>query len=90
MGSDNQREVPGQADTPVTYEILDEENGQMIVITLVCTCDNPVKMLAGKYFYCLHCDRDCSRNPKSCINCMDYSGNFEDRDRMLQEEDDEE
>jgi hypothetical protein len=30
-------------------------------------------------FFCPHCDRECMVDPKSCIICIDFNFNFEDR-----------
>jgi len=39
-------------------------------------------------FACPHCDRRCDIG-KSCLNCIDYSVNFEDRDQAMMEDEDE-
>jgi hypothetical protein len=30
-------------------------------------------------FFCPHCDKECKIDAKSCLTCMDYNFNFEDR-----------
>jgi hypothetical protein len=88
LGSHKDRPIPGQADSTLKYAIYDERSGEEIFITLVCTCDTPVKGLELNSFFCPHCDRACERETRSCIVCTDYHLNFEDRIKMEDEDDD--
>jgi hypothetical protein len=87
LGSYEERQIPGQASSPLSYSVYDEVTGETIIIEMVCTCETPVMLVGKNSFYCPHCDRECKTESKNCIICMDYNFNFEDR-LKAQEDDD--
>jgi len=79
LGSYEDRQIPRQAGSSLTYSIYDEVTGESITIEMVCTCETPVMLVGDRSFFCPHCDRYCQTESKNCIICMDYNFNFEDR-----------
>jgi hypothetical protein len=87
LGSDEDGPIPGQAGSPLSYSIYDEVTGQSIIIDMVCTCETQVILMEKNSFFCPHCDRYCMVDPKSCIICIDFNFNFEDRLKAQEEND---
>jgi hypothetical protein len=79
LGSNEDRQVSGQTGSPLSYSIYDEVTGESIVVALVCTCETQVILMEKNSFFCPHCDKECKIDAKSCLTCMDYNFNFEDR-----------
>jgi len=57
------------------YQIDIVEEGVSLSVTLVCSCELPVKKVEPDSFYCQHCDRNC--NYQNCGFCKSLDEVFE-------------
>ncbi len=56
------------------YRLEIEEDGDLITVTFVCSCELPVVKAGEDSFYCQHCDRMCDF--QNCIWCNSYNQAF--------------
>lgn len=59
------------------YVVEIEEEDMILSVTLVCSCDLPVKKIGEDEFTCLHCDRVCE--VRKCIWCKGLDLAFKSR-----------